>query len=117
MNNIEVLKEIEKYYAQDIIQKTETGKSKLNAIRSAISTLEAQEKLIKERDLLRACHKADSNEIVKLRAELSRIKGIGVEALEKIEKMTVPFVKDVPTLVPKMKEIARQAIHKLYGGK
>jgi len=42
--DIEILKEIEKYYAQDIIQKTEPGKSKLSAIRSAISTLEAVEK-------------------------------------------------------------------------
>ncbi len=39
-----------------------------------------------------------------------------LKALKKVESMTVPLIKDVPTLVPKIKEIARQAISKAERG-
>ena len=49
-NTIEVLQEIKKYYAQDIIRGTETGSKRFKAIDKAIATLKAYKK-IKEQQL------------------------------------------------------------------
>jgi len=53
-NTIEVLQEIRKYYAQDIIRGTETGSKRFEAIDKAIDALKALESAeeTKEKEVL-----------------------------------------------------------------
>jgi len=81
-------------------------------------------KLIKERDewedKLRRENKSWANRFLKLQAELSRIKEIGVEEMAvELDRAKVYAHKDRRTLniIHRESLIEAKAIHKLYGGK